>query len=36
MTFTIEICTMLVLASTIIGMSAFAKARMLTWLFRDG
>jgi len=36
MSFTIEICTMIVLASVLVGTLAVAKARVLTRLFRDG
>ena len=36
MYFTINVCTMIVLASALVGALALAKARILTWLFRNG
>jgi hypothetical protein len=36
MNFTIELCTMIVLASALVGALAVAKAGVLTWLFRNG
>lgn len=36
MMFTIQLCTMIVLGSTLVGTLAIGKARLLTWLFRDG
>ena len=33
--FTAQVCTMIVLASALVGALPLIKAQLLTWLFRD-